>query len=139
MSTATGAGLTHQVREARRRMDRKSTPTIVSAQVDGSGTAVTDRSVRLLLLTTPEGGRSVALVSSKLPGPRAGSVGRASFTNIGREEKSLKSAWKDTTPPPNGGNRAGAWTLISMACTALNVMRISLPAPKLAESSIVTS
>ena len=76
---------------------------------------------------------------SKLSGPSAVFVGRASLENIGAAEKALKSAWKDTAPPARGGKRAGAWMLMSMAFTLVNVMTISLTEPKFAGSSRVTS
>ena len=66
------------------------------------------RLVRLLPLTTPAGGSSVTVLWSKLPGPRAVFVGRASLENIGAVEKALKSAWKDTGPPARCGKRVGA-------------------------------
>ena len=62
------------------------------------------------------------------------------FSNIGGGETWLKSAWKDTAPPARGGKRAGALTLMSMACTAVvNVMWMLLFMPKSAGSAIVTS
>ena len=109
------------------------------ANLEGSGTGVTAKLVRVLLPTSPTGGKSVTVIASKSPRSSAGFVGRASLSKIGREEKSLKSAWKDTSPPARGGKEAGAWTLMSMAWTLVKVTRTSLDAPKLAGAPIVTS
>src|SRR5262249_42321453 len=105
----------------------------MSAAVDGSGAAGAVRLVTLGAATTPVGGPPTfrfTVLMSKFPGPRAVFVGRASLTKIGSEEKSLKSAWKDTAPPAKGGKRAGAKMLTSMACTAVKVMSIAPPVPK---------
>jgi len=97
------------------------------------------RLVRVLLPTSPPGGNSDTVLWSKLPAPRAGFVGRLSLVKMGREEKSLKSAWNDTSPPDRGGKEPGARMLMSIACTLVKVMSTLLDAPNPAGSWIVAA
>ena len=70
---------------------------------------------------------------------RAVFVGSPSLVKMGLVEKALKSAWKDTAPPPSGGNRPGAKMLMSMAFALVKVMSIALAAAKSAGPSSATS
>ena len=91
------------------------------------------------MVTTPAGGNSVTVLSSKLARLIEVFVGRASLEKMGACEKALKSAWKETGPPARCGKSVGALMLISMAWTLVKVMTIWLNVPKSAGSSSVAS